>query len=235
MGSDLTKPDIQGWLVVVDPDNIYQPVQTAGYDRIQFTYMEDNFSESKSANYSSTQILGRSEPVRGYLGSSPRAISLQLRIPIEGDDQPTAVPKQKVQVTSGLVGDTTTTSTQTYTLSDPDQSDIFARKLQVVDFLRSLVYPHYGSATQQLVYPPPRVLVIFGTWFSLLGIVTNYNMIHKAPWAQNDMTPFFSDVSLTIEECDEPYSFQNVLSGALRTGGLDHSKNSASALTSRIG
>ena len=238
-GTQVDKGDVQGWLVIVDPNNVYQAKQTVGYDRIQFTYMEDNFSESKSASYSSTAILGRSEPVRGYLGSSPRTLALQLRIPIEGDNIPSYIPKkQTTQVTSSLIteaGTQSTTATKDYVLTDPSIVDTFTRKLQVIDFIRSLVYPHYGSQTQQLLYPPPRVLVSLGSWFSMIGIVTSFNMTHKAPWAQGLMAPYFTDVSLSVDECDEPFSFQDILSGSLRNSGFDRSKVAPNGLSSRIG
>jgi hypothetical protein len=238
---DLTKSDIQGWLVIVDPNSVYQPKNLMGYDRIQFTYQQDNFSESKSANYSSTAILGRSEPVRGYLGSSPRAINLQLMIPPDGDG---AQAGQKVVSSTnisyegqvGLVGDPTNQNTS-YTISNPTTNTAFARKLQVIDFIRSLVYPFYGQKTNEQLYPPPRVLMYMGSppWFSLIGIVTSYNMVHRAPWASILMAPYFTEVSITIEECDVPYSFSDVYTGALQSGGLSNSKVSPSGLSSRIG
>lgn len=194
------KHDTRGWLVIADSKGIYLP--KAGervFDRIQFTYLQDNFTESKAANYSATQVLGRSEPVRGYLGSSARALNLQLMVPVDGD-RPTP-PKTTDNI-----------------------DEILSRKSEVIDFLRSLVYPHYSAETQNMVNPPPRVLVIFGSWFSMLGIVTNYSMTHRSPWAPyGNMMPFITEVSLTIEECDEPYSFQDVYKGALKTGGWDHS------------
>lgn len=46
--------------------------------RITFNWMPASFSESKSANYANTQILGRSEPVLGYASSGPRVFSIPL-------------------------------------------------------------------------------------------------------------------------------------------------------------
>ena len=195
------KEDTKGWLVIADPNHLYLPSSGGRTsDRIQFSYLQDNFTESKAANYSATQVLGRSEPIRGYLGSTARALNLQLMIPVEGDRPPTQVG--------------TSSSMET----------VFKRKSEVVDFIRSLVYPHYSAETQNMTYPPPRVLVIFGSWFSMLGIVTNYSMTHRSPWAsQGNMMPYVTEVTLTIEECDEPYSFRDVYGGTLKTGGYDHS------------
>lgn len=228
---------VEGWLVIVD--KTYLP--TAGdrrYDRIKFTYLQDNFSESKAANYSSTAILGRSEPVRGYLGSSPRAINLQLMIPVEGD----GLPGRGELVTSSIrfVGDPRSADFQYGQFVAPPPSNVptnvtFKRKLEVMDFIRSLVYPHYNTQTQKMVHPPPRIQIILGTWFSLLGIVTNYSMTHRAPWApEGDMTPYYTDVSLTVEECDQPYSFQDVYGGILRTGGSER-KQIDGPTSSRVG
>jgi hypothetical protein len=164
--------------------------------------MHDNFTESKSANYSSTQILGRSEPIRGYMGSSARAINLQLEVPIEGDKppmQPSAGTPQSLQ----------------------QMQQIFGRKSEVLDFIRSLAYPHYSQQTNHMTYPPPRVLVILGQWFTMVGIVQNWTMTHRAPWADKGlMMPHFTEVNLTIEECNLPYSFQDVYGGVLTRGGI---------------
>ena len=246
------KEDISGWLVIVGSANKSNPyipreglnslsfpgAPPRNYDRIRFTYLHDNFSEQKSASYTSTQVLGRSEPIRGYLGSSPRTIQLTLEVPIEGDDLP---------VMSGIPIPHVTSSIKFFTQNDdipaeqklqkdllPNASSIarttgmdaiFNRKMEVLDFIRSLVYPHYTQETQNMLYPPPRVLVLLGRWFSMLGIVSNWTMTHKGPWAvEGNMSPYFTQVGITVEECDAPYSFRDVYAGVLRPGGVAHAQ-----------
>lgn len=215
-----SKGDIQGWLVIADPNEIYLPKEDSGKikDRIQFTYLHDNFTESKAANYSSTAVLGRSEPIRGYVGSTPRTLNLQLAVPIEGD----GLPMQPNL--SGALDENYLQTVQT-----------FKRKLEVLDFIRALVYPHYTEKTNRLTFPPPRVLVILGQWFSMLGIVTNFSMTHKSPWASQLMAPYLTEVNLAIEECDQPYSFKDVITGKLTLGGRVSAEQPSSPYTSRIG
>lgn len=228
----------EGWLIILDKAYLAK-AGSRQYDRIRFTYLTDNFTESKSANYSATSILGRSEPVRGYLSSSARAINLQLAVPLSGDE-PEQVKVLTPKTWSTLsFGDERTADFQNgefVTQKAETQADIgesFKRKLEVLDFIRSLTYPHYTADTQKIVQPPPRVQVILGTWFSLVGILMSYSMTHRSPWApEGDMTPYFTDVSLTIEECDQPYSFQDVYGGILRTGGA--TRKQVGPLTSGI-
>jgi len=62
---------------VSDNDDAFLLDLTTG-DRINFKYMPQMFTESKTANYQNTPILGRSEPVLGYAGSSPRIFNIPL-------------------------------------------------------------------------------------------------------------------------------------------------------------
>ena len=62
--------DSNGWLVIVDPNRRY--LREGDRDRVRFTYLHDGWSESKSAQWSSTAVLGRSEPIRGYMASGPQ-------------------------------------------------------------------------------------------------------------------------------------------------------------------
>lgn len=55
------------------------------FDRIVFTYMPDKFSETKSAEYASVSILGRSEPVMGYASSSARIFNIGLTFIAHGE------------------------------------------------------------------------------------------------------------------------------------------------------
>jgi len=253
----MAKRDSRGWLVVVDPNRRY--IFPGERDRIRFTYMHDGWNESKSAQYSSTAVLGRSEPVRGYMGSGPRVLQIQLTVPPEADDFPTrpyttrVVPlAQRVRAfnqvdrTSGegqsIGTDANGNPIFSTTVTANSLDNYFTQKWEVLDFLRALVYPQYNDDTQMVIYPPPRVLVLLGTWFSLLGIVTSWSFTHKGPndagdpqymttgrWRQatgygpekGTMTPYYTEVSLTIEEADEPYSYREVLNGKLRTSGTD--------------
>ena len=60
-----------------DNDDAFLLDLTTG-DRVNFKYMPTMFTESKTANYQNTPILGRSEPVLGYAGSGPRIFNIPL-------------------------------------------------------------------------------------------------------------------------------------------------------------
>lgn len=47
--------------------------------KLYFQLMPDSLNVSKSAEWASTEVLGRSEPYRSYRSSSPRAISFTMR------------------------------------------------------------------------------------------------------------------------------------------------------------
>lgn len=225
--------DSEGWIVILDPNDRYMPTVKRKYDRVRFTYLHEGWTESKSAHYSSTAILGRSEPVRGYMGSSPRTINLVLSVPPEGDKLPGTSfetgfglnSEELKQEENPETGDVIFRSEVTY-----QDRTYFSRKQEVLDFFRSLVHPQYGPSSS-VIYPPPRVLIFFGNWFSLVGIVESYSMNHRAPWDDKSMTPHHSEISVTVSECDEPYSWNEVYDGVLsRTGFMDKSSNLNSAI-----
>lgn len=54
-------------------------------DKIVFTFMPGNFTESKSAEYAAINILGRSEPVMGYSHSGPRLFNITLTFFADSD------------------------------------------------------------------------------------------------------------------------------------------------------
>lgn len=266
--------DSNGWLVILDPEHRY--LRPGERDRIRFTYLHDGWSESKSAQWASTPVLGRSEPIRGYMGSSPRVIQIQLAVPPEADNFPEApytrsrvipvssriqsangvtsaflTPAERAQY--GLTSIGSATGTAVADRTEQNTVNYFYQKWRVLDFIRSLVYPQYGPQTP-VIYPPPRVGVFFGRWFSLIGICTSWNMVHRGPFDCGDpayaealspfvgndtsyfsrgtMTPFFTEVSMTIEEADEPYSWRDVYEGILRLGRED---KKLGALGSTIG
>ena len=49
-----------------------------GTTSVRFQGVPNDFSEQKSATWNSTDIIGRSEPIRSYSSSTPRTVSLNL-------------------------------------------------------------------------------------------------------------------------------------------------------------
>lgn len=47
--------------------------------KVTFQFMPDEISDSKSANYSDTEIIGRSHPIKGYSSSGARTLSFTLQ------------------------------------------------------------------------------------------------------------------------------------------------------------
>lgn len=223
----MAKDDSEGWLVILDRQERYMKNVKRKRDRIRFTYLHEGWSESKSANYSATQILGRSEPVKGYMGSSARVINLVLSIPPEGDLFPGA-SADTAQAVQGFTVTQSKSSPEEFAagINPHFSADVtkqsqgyFIRKQEVLDFVRSLVYPQYGPQSS-VIYPPPRVLIFFGEWFSLVGVVEAWSMTHKGPWDTLTMTPHHTDLNLTVSETDEPYSWNEVFDGVLSKSGF---------------
>lgn len=100
-----------------------------GMDRLYFTYIPDQFDESKDSHYAHIDILGRSEPIQGYLGSGPRCFNITIPIPLDA-----------VGVSNSI-------------------QDLIYQKNQKINFLRSLAYPDYNPASRLMRPPPPILIV----------------------------------------------------------------------------
>lgn len=197
-------------------------------DRLQLTYLESgSFTVQKSANYASVQILGRSEPVRGYAHSSARRISLQISVPpmtlqpqlasakdltFNWDRKSRLGPGPELgeDLSGGIQGNQQSRKLQG--IASKQVQQVFLDKKTILNFLQSLVYPHYNPSAR-IISPPPPVHLIFGTFMWIRGIVISVNMKHSAPYDPKTCTPYFTDVNLEIEEANRPYSFRDAFTG----------------------
>lgn len=249
--------ETEGYLMIDDPNgrylgefsgiNLANGVQTM----LRFTHIQENYSISKAAQYSSSTVLGRSEPIRGYSNSGPRVLSLSLKVP---PDDSVHASNETPQAASGIwyddrlgvymgggmevpgYQDRVAALVQVNTQPDRDSQTaaLMRQKWAKIDFLQSLVYPYYDN-TSAIILPPPPVLVMIGTWLSMRGIVTSINFTHHAPYDVSTMTPYYTDVNLTIEEADQPYSFQDILTGKQRENGYRSDRSQGSEFESYLG
>jgi len=158
-------------------------------DTLQFGYIPEEISDSKSANYNLIDIPGRSEPIISYMNSSPRELSLHLIFMAGvGQDKHTA-----------------TGDSSSITEDNPQ------RVKQKVDWLRSLVYPDYSAAG--IVRPPHRVLLSIGNLIKSVCITMSVSAVYKAPWDEN-LLPYIAEVDITFNEVNQvPPGYTTVRAG----------------------
>lgn len=240
-GKSLAPSDLQGsnplvnaWLAIdnsaLQGDSYTQPGEM---DRLQLAFLEDgSFTVQKQANYATVQILGRSEPVRGYAHSTARAFSIQIVVP-PFTLQPDLSSAQSVfseatfkydKAAKGLGPMSSLANAIGQSLRErkdarkaqgvqaQNRKQIFLDKKTILNFLSSLVHPHYNSAAR-IISPPPPVFLIFGEFMWVRGIVTSVQMKHSAPYDPATCTPYFTYVSLSIEEANRPWSFRDAFTG----------------------
>lgn len=157
------------------------------FNTLQFGYIPEEISESKTANYNLIDIPGRSEPIYAYMNSSPREISLHIMF-VAG------------------IGQDKTVNTGNSTIED----DAVMVK-QKVDWLRSLVYPDYSVAG--IVRPPHRILVSIGNLIKSICITTSVSPVYKAPWDES-LLPYIAEVDISFQEVNEvPYGSTDIKAG----------------------
>lgn len=157
-------------------------------DTLQFGYIPEEISDSKSANYNLIDIPGRSEPIVSYMNSSLRELSLHLIFMAGiGQDKHT-------------IGDSTNV-----TEDDP------LRVKQKVDWLRSLMHPDYSSAG--IVRPPHRVLLSIGNLIKSVCIAMSVNATYKSPW-DDKLLPYIAEVDIVFSEVNEiPPGYTSIRNG----------------------
>jgi len=161
---------------------------------LQFGYIPEELSDSKSANWNSIEIPGRSEPILGYVNSSSREFSLHLMF-LAGVDQMKNPSLESGEPNSNTIEDNT-----------------IAVKHKV-DWCRSLVYPDYTNPN--LIRPPHRVLFSIGNLIKSVCVVTAVNAIYKAPW-DADLLPLLAEVDLTLIEVNSvPKGYLEIRQGNL--------------------
>lgn len=163
---------------------------------LQFGYIPEELSDTKTANWNAIDIPGRSEPILGYVNSSSREFSLHLRF-LAGVDQ-----LKNPSTSSGEPNRNTT-------------EDNTSAVKQKVDWCRSLVYPDYTNPN--LIKPPHRVLFSIGRLIKSICVVSSVNAIYKIPWDIN-LLPLLAEVDLTLQEVNNiPKGYSEIREGILST------------------
>lgn len=224
-----SNPLVNAWLAIdnsaLQGDSYTQPGEM---DRLQLAFLQDgSFTVQKQANYSTVQILGRSEPVRGYAHSTARAVTIQIVVPpftLQPDLATAASDFSEYTYKYDQAGKMSIAPLPPLTTEFKDRvvkaagvrtqsiKQIFLDKKTILNFISSLVHPHYNSAAR-IISPPPPVFLIFGKFMWMRGIVTGIQMKHSAPYDPDTCTPYFTYVDMTIEEANRPWSFRDAFTG----------------------
>lgn len=154
-------------------------------EKVEFTYMPQQFSEAKQAEYSQVPIMGRSEPLLGYGSSTGRIFQIGLSLLATGD--------------KGGSRDT------------PDWQQRAAEEevIKPLRLLSSWVYPDYRNDRMSI---PPRLLLVIGSWLSIRVVLINYSAQYMAPYGRQDVGAFTSNTNFS--PVDGPLSLVQLAGGA---------------------
>jgi hypothetical protein len=170
------------------PGAFIRDISTSGCGpsgELVFQNMPTEIQDTKSANWSATSIIGRSEPIQGYSDSGPRVLSFTLEF-AESVDQ----------------GDSTSHGPEANTVGGNTEIARAWYVKQAVHWLQSLVYPDYSK---QLVNHPPVCLVVIGEAIGSRCICKDVSVTWKGPWEPQSLTPILASVGLTFEEVNERF------------------------------
>lgn len=201
------------------PGTMIKDISTAQGGELHFQSMPTEISDSKSANWTPTEILGRSEPLQGYANSGPRVISFTLDFANSADygDQPVHGPE------ANTPGGNTEMEPTEYVLN-------------AVHWLQSLVYPDYDDEVGGLVKPPPVCALVIGELIRSRVICKDVQVTWRGPWEPDSLTPLFATVALTFEEVNEtkygdgPWGYKQVRLRENFTAAVAPVRNSFTAL-----
>jgi hypothetical protein len=185
-------------------------------DRVYFRYVPETISDSVSPNYSSTDTIGRSSPIQSWSSTGARVISLQLEFvsSSSADDEP---------VNSFIFNTFDKNGKRVEyedTLSDYASAGNERRVYIQCLFLRSFLYPRYGSNGTEdsgnqgmYAYPPPKAILSIAGYLKLEGIVKSCEITWKKPYTAKGF-PMAAEVSLSFEAIDDiPLSCSQVRDG----------------------
>lgn len=206
------KPSLLGY--VIDTYAQATAGSTGEQFRVNFDYFPESYREAKNAQYATIDVMGRSEPIRGYASSGARIfqINFQVAIDVVHGINPGLTSEQ----VSGLhpTYGTAFGNTQSLSPAQTTKLGLLQDKTAKLDFLLSLLYPHYDSTGVGMIRTPPPVLVIIGSYFAMLGIVENIEFTHKAPYDFDTGISHITEVSMVVSEtAANPFSYLDIRNG----------------------
>ena len=122
---------------------------------VYFNCFPDSITEIKQANYSHVDILGRSEPYRGFVNNPPRIFQWEFAIWHPGPPTPEGITSSQGGLSGGQ----------------------YVQKQ--VAILRSFLYPEY---TRGVTLPPTPCYLHLGKWTLVRGILTQLVVNWQGPW-----------------------------------------------------
>lgn len=177
MGQAILPPQAGLFTVMIDPTWPYysQWVSRSPMGALMtatFIDLEGGIEESSSPQYSNTQVLGRPEDFKTYLGTSNRSVNLTFQFRAQG--RPSL---------GGLV---------------EGIYDALDREVQKpARWLDSLKYPYVDA--QGISHAPPPCILSIGQLLLLRVIASQITVRWLPPWDVKTHLPFAADVACTFE------------------------------------
>lgn len=137
---------------------------------VMFYDLEQGIEETAGVNYADSEIIGRAEGYKSYVGTNNKEIPLTFQFMAQGGNG------------NGANGD----------LADTLQR-------QVVDpthWLDALKYPY--TAPSGISYAPPRVILVIGKLITCRCVATDVSINWQAPFDPDTMLPYAAEVNCTF-------------------------------------
>lgn len=165
---------------------------------VQFMDLEDGITESASVAYVDTDIIGRGETLKTYLGTGSREVTLKFRFHAQGlmglDDN------QRVGGTNlSAIADPlryTSDNIQARDTTSGLYAQLDREVMQPAKFLDALKFPLQTDGFVSV--GPPRLLLTIGRLLSMRCKVVASQLDWKSPFDPDTMAPYAADVSVTF-------------------------------------
>ena len=154
----------------------------------------DNIQDGQNANWSATQILGRSAPIQSYGYTQARSISIQMQLHREMLKQTNVRAK--------------------YPIKDKQIEEDYVE--YVVNMLYGSVIPNYSSSAK--LVDPPMVAIRIGNQMYIKGVCTRFTVGYKGAILRDNK---YSEMEITIDVTEiNPYDAITAMGvGAFRSDG----------------
>lgn len=154
-------------------------------DKLVFVFSpmsEEGLAENATVNYAPTDVLGRTEGYRTYIGNNSREIPMTFHFVYQGE---------AVSVDPDPNEDGTGTGN-----SDPD-AGVVAAVIEPTRWLDALRYPIQSYQTGLSIAPPPLLLQV-GRLLLARVILSDYGYTWRGPFVPGTMYPSSSEVRCTF-------------------------------------
>lgn len=187
--------------VRIDPTWRYRGLWTSPIGTklsVSFFDFDDGISESASVNYSDTDVIGRAEQIKTYMGTGSREVPLVFKFRAQGllgGDAGSRVGGTTLSALSAptaINGDGVQARDQNDGLADALNNEV----INPAKFLDALKYPLQTEAGVSV--GPPRLILTIGQLLTMRCIVTASQLDWKAPFDPDTLLPYGAEVSVTF-------------------------------------